>query len=378
MGVDFRGYYASGQIALQRGFAQVYDAGVQESYLRKLPHRCPIGTVQQIPLVAMPYLPAFVLLMLPFTQLEFTTSYYVWTGLNLVLLVLYALRFQKVFGVRLNALHLLQWTICLPVISNLFLGQFNILLVVFFGEFVLSFARGRDRLAGAWLGLMLVKPHTLILLLPAVLIARRWRVLSGFIAGALVIMAISWGLGGYQGILASISLSSQFAGALIQTAPTMMNLRSLALNLQPLTSPWLAWGLALGGMLALAALTLLLWRHRFSRLPPAWILLALTTYAATCAVTWHAHFYLLMPLIPLLIYLDASGWIPLQLVAVWIFGPPLIYLVAAVISPELIRDLFGIGMLGIDLILVGWAALRLKCENFSENTQASKIVYNCE
>jgi hypothetical protein len=118
-------------------------------------------------------------------------------------------------------------------------------------------------------------------------------------------------------------------------------------------------------MLALAALTLLLWRHRFSRLPPAWILLALTTYAATCAVTWHAHFYLLMPLIPLLIYLDASGWIPLQMVAVWLFGPPLIYLAAAGFSPELARNLFGIGMLVIDLILVGWAALRLKRGNFA-------------
>lgn len=359
MGVDFRGYYASAQIALQHGFAQVYDSRLQQEYLSILHHRCPAGTVQDIPIVAMPYLPAYVLLMLPFTALEFTTSYLVWTALNVGVLALYLLRFARAIHVQTSTLHLLQWLICLPVLSNLFLGQMNMLLVIAVGEFVLAYIRGAKVRGGAWLGLMLVKPHLLILLLPGLALSRNWKVLQGFFTGALAVLGISVLLGGPAGIAASGALAIKFAGPLIQTGATMMNWRALALNLNTLFPGWLAWGVAITGMALTAAWVVYLWL-RFSRgTPERWILLILATYAGTIAVSWHAHFYLLMPLIPLLMVLDGKHMLPVRVLVAWLLGPPLIYLVVYLTMPELARNGFGLGMLALDLYLLIWAAGRL-------------------
>jgi len=359
MGVDFRGYYASAQIALERGFAQVYDSRQQQEYLSILYHRCPAGTVQDIPIVAMPYLPAYVLLMLPFTALEFTTSYFVWTALNLVLLTAYLLRFVHAFGMRPSALHLLQWVFCLPVLSNLYLGQMNILLVIFLGEFVLAFFRGRQRISGSWLGLMMIKPHLLILLLPGMALSRNWRVLQGFFISGLAVLGISTLLAGPDGIVASAALAVKFAGPLIQTAATMMNWRALALNLNAVFPGWLAWGVALTGIALTTALVIYLWLRVSGGSPERWVLLILATYAGTIAVTWHAHFYLLMPLIPLLMVLDGKRLLPVSVLAAWLLGPPLIFLAVYLTTPDLARNGFGLGMLALDVTLLIWAAVSL-------------------
>ena len=90
------------------------------------------------------------------------------------------------------------------------------------------------------------------------------------------------------------------------------------------------------------------------------MLLILATYAGTCAVTWHAHFYLLMPLIPLLAYLDGRRLLPAGVLAAWLLGPPLVYLLAYLLNPQLARNGFGMGMLALDLLLVAWSAATLR------------------
>ncbi len=60
----------------------------------------------------------------------------------------------------------------------------------------------------------------------------------------------------------------------------------------------------------------------------------LATYAGTCAVTWHAHFYLLMPLIPLLAYLDGRRLLPSGVLAAWLLAPPLVYLLVYQLIPS--------------------------------------------
>ena len=138
-----------------------------------------------------------------------------------------------------------------------------------------------------------------------------------------------------------------------------MNWRALALNLNTVFPGWLAWGVALTGIALTAALVVYLWL-RFSRCTPErWILLILATYAGTIAVTWHAHFYLLMPWIPLLMVLDGKRLLSVSVLAAWLLGPPLIYLVVYLTTPELARNGFGLGMLALDAYFLVWAAGRL-------------------
>jgi hypothetical protein len=207
---------------------------------------------------------------------------------------------------------------------------------------------------------MSIKPHTLILLLPGLLLSRRWRALLGFGAGAAAILGSSLLLGGMQGVVESARLAARFAGPLIQTAPTMMNWRALALNLALILPEGIAWGLAIAGMTFTVGIVLVLWLSRPGGSPDRWAMLILATHAGTCAVSWHAHFYLLMPLIPLLAYLDGRRVLPTGILAIWLLAPPLVYLLAYLLSPPLVRNGFGMGMLALDVLLLAWATATLR------------------
>ena len=52
----------------------------------------------------------------------------------------------------------------------------NIWLLVFVSEFLIANRRGREVRSGFWLGGLLLKPQTLILLLLGLLIARRFKI----------------------------------------------------------------------------------------------------------------------------------------------------------------------------------------------------------
>ena len=360
LGTDFRGYYAAAQIAWQRGFSEVYDQQTQEYYQAALPHRCPDSSYAP-PLLSvyMPYLPVFVLVALPLILLDFTSAYYLWVLLNLVLLLLYLLHFAKAIGERANLFRIFQWMLCVALISNLFLGQMNVLLVIFLGEFVLAFMQGRRYLSGFWLGGMLIKPHTLILLLPGLVMSKSWKALLGFAGGAATILGGSLLLGGVQGVWSSIRMAYRFAGSLIQTAPTMMNFRGLALNLELVFPDWLAWAVAIWGMILVVVLLLYLWLRCYTETAPLFILLILATLGATFAVTWHSHFYLVMLFIPILLFLDLKGLIPESWVWAWMAIPPALYILLYLVNPQQARNWFGISMLVLNLFLFAWAARRL-------------------
>ena len=138
MGTDYRGYFTSAQIALERGFASVYDHGIQSEYQSVLSHPCATESLPPMERVSMPYLPVFVLLFLPLRIPGFTAGYIFWIFLNLLILVYYLLRFSRALGVQLGGFQLLQWVVCLPVIVNLYLGQMNVFLMLCLGEFTLA------------------------------------------------------------------------------------------------------------------------------------------------------------------------------------------------------------------------------------------------
>jgi hypothetical protein len=357
MGTDFRGYYAAAQIAWREGFAQVYLPGMQELAQAKLAYTCLDGSsVSPLIYVYVPYLPASIVLFLPLPLLGLTTSYYAWSLLNLVGLGLYTIRFVRALGVKPGLLRTLQWAICLPALSNLALGQSNLFLTVCLGEFVLSILDKREGRAGLWLAAMLIKPYILILLFPGLLLARRWRAATGFITGAVAVIASSVGLAGWKGVWNSLNLAGQFAGKLIQTGPAMVNWRALGLNLAEIMPGWAAWILAAMGMAIVCGGTLALWMMRKNQSGTGFLLLVMTTLAATFTVSWHAHFYLLMLLIPVLAALDMLNRVPVGIVAAWTVGPIGVYLSSLAVAPALARNLVGLFFLALNLVLLLWSA----------------------
>lgn len=367
LGTDFRGYYAAAQIARERGFDHVYERAVQVEYQSGLLMKCPgTGAVAPPLQVYMPYWPIYVLVVLPLTYLDFTTSYALWSLLNLIGLIAYLQYFLRAVGSSISLKHILQWIVCVPVLSSLALGQMNVLLVICLGEFIVALLHGRPLRSGVWLGAMLMKPQTLILILPGLIIGRKNRTLAGFGLGTLAVLVSSLLVGGLSGVTKSIILAVQFAGPLIQTAASMMNFRALALNLGLVWPAWLAWSIAICGMVLSSGLVFYLWRREDAfASSTSIILLTLATLAATFTVSWHSHFYLLILLLPLLLFLDSKSILPPSGRWVWIVGPPLLYLLLNLINPATAREGLGLGMLALGLGLLVWASNLIIAENLT-------------
>jgi hypothetical protein len=368
MGVDFRGYYASGQIALQHGFSQVYNQELQQDFQANLYYRCPTPPEQPPLYVGMPYLPLYVLVFLPFTLINFTASYLIWLGLQFITFLFYLYRFSKALGAEVSYGRILQWGICIPLISNLYLGQINTLLVIFTCEFLIAYAREKDKIAGFWLSALMIKPHALILVLPGFVLRRKWNMLITFSLGAAAIVSLSILLGGFNGLLGVLQTTYQFTGSLIQTAHGMVNWRALALNLDMVIPTWMAILVAAVGGGTTLILVLRIWVKGNYRSKTSGVWLMAVTLFGTLTISWHSHFYMLMLLVPLLLYLDASGILAPPIRNAWLLGPPAIYLGAHFINPTFERNLFGMGMLVLSFsILLGLLKLGNSIETQSES-----------
>jgi hypothetical protein len=402
MGADYRAFYASAQIAHDRGFAQVYDLQTQDQYQRPLYDQC-FSSPDRLPYVKvpMPYLPVFVLLFMPMLLFGYMPSYWVWIVLNLGLIVLYMFRFKKALGKENGGDILAQLLICLPIFINMLLGQVNGWLLICMGEFFLALVHGkdgpcsweqtrpggflararevpwlhavgrpfgrtldfvlsivctRDFRAGLWLAGLVLKPQTLILLLPGLLFSRRFKALAGFATASLSIGVASIAMAGGYGLGDLILLMRHYLTGLPTNAPeAMMNWRALAINLGSFLPSPLAWGLAMAGLALTVLVALPWWFRRVDTSSPRFGLVVFGTYAATCAATWHSHMHMILPLIPLVLFLYARKQMPWWVAYTWLLGPSTIFPLVLLLKRSIAYNLFGVSVLALNLFMLGWA-----------------------
>jgi hypothetical protein len=191
-------------------------------------------------------------------------------------------------------------------------------------------------------------------------IGRQWRSLAGFSAGVLGLLGASVLLTGFEGVRAATSLSARFAGPLIQTVAGMINLRALVFNFQPWLPGWLLWGSAIVAAVCIILLVGNLWvRYQKGTSDAiAWLLLA--TLSGTLVLTLHSHFYLLLMLLPLLMFLDSRRLVPWSIRAIWSLGPPILSVLLYLIAPGWIRPGIGVGFLALCTILLIWSGRKLQ------------------
>jgi hypothetical protein len=164
---------------------------------------------------------------------------------------------------------------------------------------------------------------------------------------------------GFKGLAAILQVTFQFTGPLIQTTHGMMNFRALALNLSTVLPVWVSWSLAALGTLLTLALATRVWLLTNITSPDVKIKLAVVTLVATFLLSWHSHFYMLILLPPMLLYLDLKGLLPHSLRIVWALAPPLVYLAVYWLNPTLERALFGLSMWGLNIFMLAvlWPGL---------------------
>lgn len=362
IGSDYLSFRCSAEIAWSAGFDKLYDLDRQRqcqgTLVEAYAPEPPAAAYAPAPLF---YLPAFIplfMVLLPFGPLP---GFIVWTILNAALLLFYLWRFLRALGEGYDRRILFTVLLSAPVFGILFFGQISIWLLVFMGEFLLAAMRGEDVFAGLWLGGLLLKPQTLILLLPGLLIGRRFKMLAGFAVTGLILLVLSVSLTGVQGMIDLGQLLLRASGELATTHPeVMMNWRSLAVNLGALMPlERLAWGLSIAGMVLTAVVALWLWFRPAASPSPRFVLVLLGTYAATGAVTWHSHTNLAVALVPLLLFLEVKRCLPRAALEVWLLVPAAIFPLAFLTVPGVAYNLVGLSLFILNLYFLAWVARSL-------------------
>jgi hypothetical protein len=329
MNHDFLAFYVGGLLARQGHHHDLYDTDLQMHVQR---------TVAPALTVLVPYIrpPVFAAVFAPLTLLSLSLAFGVWIAIQLAATLVAGWWVARRFGSD----GLVYFAFFQPAAIAIFNGQDSalLLLVVILAYELME--RGRDFVAGAVLGIFLIKFHLLFLLPLALLAARRFRMLAGF-ASAGVAYALSWvaivgvqGIGGYVRLLTRKDLAN-----LEPERFWMPNLRGIATDLN---LNFLLVTIVLG-----AAMVYSVWAVRRA---PLWQWLGVTLIASM-VVAPHAYPYDITPLLPFALFAvlgNTRRWtkyaavamvLPLPYLAVFL-GPPVAVVMPLVILATVVMLAF--------------------------------------
>ena len=185
--VDFIHFYAMGRTFNKYPAAQLYDSDLQNKVSNEIRPLAAGGSYSPNP-----YSPFVGILFRPFALLPFLAAFALWIGLSFCLylagIALLAGRFFHDDPHRRSLSFCFALSLC-PFYWTLAGGQISTI-----GFFALALAfceedRQRPLLSGLALSLCMYKPTLLILLLPMLLITRRYKTLMGFAGGAVAMAA---------------------------------------------------------------------------------------------------------------------------------------------------------------------------------------------
>ncbi len=225
---DFTIFYTAGRMVRSGQASTLYDPDAQYRTEKEF---APDVRIRQ---AALPYIhtPFEALIFVPFTFLGYVPAYALWTALNVALIILNLVLLRKHFA-EIRALSPVLLVLAaagfFPIAIGLIQGQDTILVLLSVVYSMVLLKDGRDSLAGAALGLGLLKFH-FIAPLALILAIRRPRLLVGFVPIGLGFGCLSILIVGLHGVVHYVhyvlSLERTGAGGAIM-ASDMPNLRGL-------------------------------------------------------------------------------------------------------------------------------------------------------
>jgi Glycosyltransferase family 87 len=243
---------------------------------------------------------------IPFTLLSYWPAYVLWSGCNVIMLaaiiILLRRNFQQIAAAPILSVGLAA-TAFFPLMIGLIQGQDIILLLLLFVLATIYLDRGQDALAGVFLGAGLFRPHTVVPLV-ILLAFRRWKVLIGFAAIALVLFGVSVAFMGWRGPFDYVQfvLHVELTKAIAFGTEATPNLRGLIEQL-----PWVKDSRTVTDLLifATSAIVFLLAVRRIFKENDSISFCASLTAVTTILVSFHAFVYDLSLLFPVLLFLLA-------------------------------------------------------------------------
>ncbi len=155
-----------------------------------------------------------------------------------------------------------------------------------------------------------------------------------FFTASLLILIITLGLVQYKGLLelSQLIVSSSQGGA-ASHAEGMMNWRMIGVHLSALIDRDLGWiVVAIGsGITAILLFKKFIKKPEFSNKKDLAIFL-LGVFAATCIITWHAHYSMSIVFIPPLLFLVTQNQMSDRLFSIWFYLPCAVYFAIFLLS----------------------------------------------
>ncbi len=277
---DFLNIYTGASLALEGRFADLHDPEVQLARERRIYPQL----YALVPFVRPAFYAAF---LMPLALLPYSTAFAVWIAAQSALLLGCWTWIWRRFG----ADALVFAALFLPCPLGIASGQDCVMMLALF-IFAYELAeRSRWFAAGATLALMLMKFHLILLWPVAMLIQRRWRMLAGFCATALALVAICTALGGVGSLrLYAALLQNRSLDHLSPSPELMISVQGMLANLG-IEARWTS------ALTIAAAVVVFLWSVRAA---PLWRLFAITAVASLWIVP-HVYGYdaslLLLPIV---------------------------------------------------------------------------------
>jgi hypothetical protein len=291
-GLDYAIYGAAAEAVAQSGWSALYDTDANTRAFARWLSDVPL-TKRPTSFVASPYPAPFLAPFFATNLLGHAGGFAAWSALNVLLYVMLVRGLARDSG-RAGPLVTLVPFAFLPFLYNLYLGQLVILMAFGLYRAMRAFEEGRERAAGCWLGLLLLKPQFGLILGIVLLAKRRWAALSGLLLVAAGLAGSTFALVGIDGVRNCLDILHSFSG--FRKVPSivnpydMINFRGVLIHLLPEDlSEQLATRVV---MVLSAALTLSLvavwsgpWDSRSERFPRQ----ILATVIVTLLASFHSH-----------------------------------------------------------------------------------------
>ena len=191
--VDFASFWAAGRLALMGTPALAYDIAA---------HRAVEMTVAHMGgLMPFPYPPPFLFLVALIAFHPFWLAYLLWILANSALYFAATRSFTTVRNAFAHP----------SAIVNAIIGQNGLLTSGIF-IFGVSLLTTRPFVAGAVLGLLIIKPQLAILVPVALVAARRWDSVAGAALSSILLLTMAWLVFGTESYRAFLGITGQYAG----------------------------------------------------------------------------------------------------------------------------------------------------------------------
>jgi len=264
---DFIAFWGAAKLAIGGSPALAYDPAVLHKLQTSV---ASFGPHESMPF---PYMPAFLLLVLPFGLLSYPAAMTVWICLTLVAYLVAVKRLVPDAGLLALAFP--------PIVVNIVVGQNGFLTAALFIG-ALALLDRRPFLAGLLIGCLIFKPQLGLLFPLALLAERRWRAIAGAALSSIGVTLSGVLAFGPQTFLAWIRELPLFASIARDGTVGWVKLTSIyAAGRQAGLDAGPAFGLHVVVLCVAAAVVWRVWRSESDRLAKAAVLACATSLSST-------------------------------------------------------------------------------------------------